>query len=1847
LEAIIFTIDGYTILEKIYEGSNSLVFSGIRNSDEIPVVLKILKGEYPSSDELASFKREYEITRSFNFEGVIKAYNLVKFKNSLVMVLENFGGESLMKLLPDMKLDQTVFLNFAIYLTDVLGDIHQKNVMHKDINPANIVWNLDSNQIKIIDFGISTALSRETPAILNSDVLEGTLSYVSPEQTGRMNRDVDYRTDFYSLGVMFYQMLTGRLPFIVEDAMELVHCHIARMPSSPHESDINIPVALSNIVMKLMAKTAEERYQSAFGLNADLHECLDSLKESNEILDFKIGQHDISDRLNISEKLYGRENEISALMSAFGRVANCKTELMLVSGYSGIGKSVLVNEIYKPILEKRGYFITGKFDQLKRDIPYFSLIQAFQSIVKQILVESSEQINIWKQKLVAILGSNGQVIIDVIPDVELIIGKQTEMTELASVETQNRFNLVFRNFIQVFAAKEHPLVIFLDDLQWADSASLQLLKLFITDTETKFMLIIGAYRDNEVNKAHPLMITINEILKAGVVVNTIQLGPLVLDQVNQLLSESFLCDPEKTESLAKLCIEKTNGNPFFLKEFLQSLYDEELLVFSTQKGGWQWELELICKADFTDNVVKLMAGKIRKLPRETQDILKLAACIGNQFQLKTLAIVSEKESRTVAVNLWKALEEGIIQPIGDNYKYTEESEDIDVTYRFSHDRVQQAAYSLIEEKDKKVFHLKIGRLLRRSLDENKEEGIFDIVQHLNSGRELIDSQIELDKLAELNLLAGKKAKASAAYQPALNYILNSIDLLVKDSWEKQYDLTLEIYSEAVETAYQSSDFKQMEQLGDIVLQNAETLLDKLKIYEILIQANLSQNKLSAAITMALPVLKSLNIRLPKKPATLHILKGLVKTKLMLAGKNIDQLSKLPKMRAPQQLASMRIMSNTSGAAYRALPKLLPLLVFKSVNLSLKFGVSPETAFSFATYGLILCGAIGDIEAGYRFGKLAFILNEQEYSRKYKARTIFAVEGMVRHWKTHLRETLPSLLEAYWIGLEMGDIEYALLATHLYSCHFYFTGEPLEKCADEIAVYSKAMHQFKQETNFNYNEIFRQTVLNLLGNSEDPCCLEGEAYNEKKMLPIHIEANDETAIFDLFFHKMVLCYLFERHEEAINNSDTASKHLESVLGCFHVAVFNFYDSLSRIALFPDSSRQKKKKYLKSVVRNQKKLKKWAKHAPENHLHKYSLVEAERARICGKKGKAELLYDKAIKLAKENQFIQEEALANELAAKYYFQNDRINIAELYMREAYYCYFRWGAKAKVKQLEDKYSQLLSTVFGKKRDVFSAQKQMFTCSFPEVTTSKSLDIASLFKASHALSGEIILSKLLTIMMKTVIENAGAQKGFLLLQKNGEWFIEAESTIDKKDVKILHSIPIKQNGASSKNTMLSDAIIYYVANTKENVVLNDAVYEGNFTSDLYVKTEKPKSILCIPLINNGVLIGILYLENNLTAGAFSEDRLTILKLLSSQIAISIENASMYQEIDDLNRNLEQKIEERTHQLEIAIKKAEEASKHKSHFLANMSHELRTPLNAIIGFTEMLQFGNYDADPKISKRIKNFLPLVDDSLQGRKTSNGELVRCKKELLGILDYIKKGKSIKECYFKKIEDQVIFGGDSSNGSENEFFSSIYALIHEEEEGTATSFIRIKKAGKYLLSLIDAILNISKIESGKLENKPTVTNLLDLINSVIIVAESYAKVNRKDKLIRIERKIGDDIPEKFILDKQMTKQVLNNLLSNAIKYGGKGTVCLSLALKKRHLRFSVSDQGPGIPDDEKHKVFTEFGRVKQSEDIEGTGLGLVLSKRLVEVQGGKMGFESKTGEGSLFWFELPIIFENNPLQ
>ena len=1804
---------GYRITEKLFESNNSYVLRAIEENSQLPVVIKVLKGEYPNPERIVRFKREFEILKDLNLDGVIKAYRIENHNNNWAIITEDFGGESLKKILNRRRLSLKEFLKLSIRTTEILGQLHKLNIIHKNINPNNIVWNQETDVIKIIDFSISTVLSREFATIQNPDEFEGTLSYISPEQTGRMNRMIDYRTDMYSLGVTFFEMLTGQLPFTSNDPMELVHCHIAKtpqiplLPSSYFLGELKGPEILSKIILKLMAKGAEDRYLSYFGLKYDLEKCLKHLKKNQTLagFDFSPGEKDFSDKFQIPQKLYGRETEIEILLNAFDRVCSKVNggntgEMVMVTGYAGIGKSALVSEVHIPIVEKRGYFISGKFDRFKHNIPFSALTQAFQDLMRQILVESENEIKQWKNKILEEVGPNGQIIIDVIPEVELITGKQPQVPELPPLETQNRFNMYFQNFIRIFADKSHPLTIFLDDLQWADIPTLKLLERLILDLKAGYLLIIGAYRDNEVDSSHPLVISLDKLKSKNAVVNFITLLPLEASHINQLISDSLKCNATEAEILGKLCLAKTNGNPFFLIQFLNSLVDKRFIEFDTKTLKWEWDAAKIEKADITSNVVELMTEKILKLSERTKRILKLASCIGNRFDLDTLAIINEKPTTETADELHEALDSGLIQPIGEGYKlagYLDFLKNISfsdrlehkIQYRFLHDRVHQAAYSLMGDEYKSI-HLRIGKLLLQKFEKEEfGERIFDIVNHLNSGLELITVKKEKDELAGFNLQAGKKAKAATAYEIAFQYFSTGLKLLGNNAWEDNYSLTLDMNIETAEASYLTGNFDKMDILAREITNHAKTLLDRIRINEIVIRSLMARDRFREGIYQAIEILKQFDIYITPEPSRFRVLLNIFYLRIVLSSKKIEDLKNLPVMTDAHKLAAMRILMNAASSAYYTNILLAVHIAVKMVHLSVKYGNSPFSSFAYGLYGIILQGIVGKIIQGYKFGEFSIEILNKFNAKELQARINLIFNVFIRHWKDKLSDTIESFTESFHRGLETGDYEFASLCSAYAGIHSFHAGTRLEIVDEEMNKSIKVITKLKQEVTLIVLRLNSQVVLNLMGKSGNRALIAGENYDETEMTPRFIKNNDMADLGSLYAMKALLCIIFDENQESIAIAREADKYKPTTMGLVYLPLIYFYNSLIYLSHCPGAEVRKRLLYLGKVYINQKQLKKWARYAPENLLHKWYLVEAERCRIKSARLQAMKNYDKAVLLAKQNGFIHEEALANELAAKFYLSTGNDRIARAYMKEACYLYTIWGAKAKADHLNKTYTELLYVLpEGSGR----GNKIEFTLSNLAGANPDKLDLATVQKASQTISGEIHLDRLLEKLMNIVITNAGAQKGFFLLKDEEGLFVEGEAIAGKEKVIVLQHLPY------SESRDIAQVIINYVLRVNKMIVLDDASDQGNFKADEYIRRNKLRSVLCLPLIFQNKLSGILYLENNLAPGTFTSERVEVLKILTGQIVISIENARLYKNLEEYNRLLEKNVTIRTAEIS---QQNEQLSLQKEELKAALEN-LRQSQYQLIQSEKMASLGQLVAG--IAHEINNPVNFISAGVESLSTNLEEIGQ-------VLDvYYKITPENVETKLKEIEelkDKIEY---------KEAIREIDKLISSIKNGTKRT-TDIVKGLRTFSRMDDDIVNTADIHEG-------------LDSTLILLHNRY-----KDR-IEIIRNYGD-IPQIECYPGQLN-QVFMNILSNAIDaIEDKGTITIATSVINEMIQISIKDTGRGIPENLKEKIFEPFCTTKEVGT--GIGLGLSISHGIMEKHKGNINFISEIGKGSEFIISLPV--------
>jgi predicted ATPase/signal transduction histidine kinase len=1753
---------GYSLNEEIYTDSHTSIYRGIREIDRFPVIVEILRDRSSSFNRSIHLQNYYTIGKLLNLQNIIKPLGLETYQNSSALILEDFGGISLQDLLPQFgsfgsnSQTLTAFLKIAIQIAEVLDGLYCHRIIHKDIKPANILIDAATQEIKLTNFRISSLLSKEIQEIKGTNIIEGTLAYISPEQTGRMNRGIDYRTDFYALGVTFYELLTGQLPFAVDEPMELIYSHIAREPVLIDRLKPEIPAAISQIVSKLMSKDPQDRYQNSLGLKYDLDICLAQLEQTDKIELFSLGERDLSDRFTISDKFYGRESEITGLLNAFERISNGKAEILLIAGNSGVGKTVLIQEIHKPIVCKRGYFVKGKYDQLQRNIPFSAFSQAFRDLIGQLFCQSDSQLKIWKTQILTAVGENGQILLDLIPELEIIIGKQLPAPELSSGAEQQRFNLLIQKFIRLFATAAHPLVIFLDDLQWADLASLNLLQLLMQDVE--YLLIIGAYRDNEVSSTHPSILTLNEIEQTGTTVNTITLEPLDRENLNQLVADTLHCDLRLAKPLTELVYLKTKGNPFFTTQFLKALHEDGAIGFEPlsehgSMGGWSCDLMRVKALAVPDDVVEFMALQLQKLPTETQAAISLAACIGTQFDLNTLAIVLERSPEDTAIALWVGLQENLLVPTTEIYKFFSQSdpkstsiEPINSTYRFLHDRIQQSAYSLIPEQQKKATHLKIGRLLQQNLsDVAKAEKLLDIIGHLNLAKELIIDPIDRVSLAQLNLIAGKKARSSTAYDAASNYLQIGIELLSSSCWETEYQLMLDLHIAATEATYLNGDLDGMGKNSEIVLRSARTILDKVEVYRTKIGAMTTNGKMIEAIAIGRNALAQLGIELPLTPDEAMTEQALQVLESQLEGREIEDLLDLPMMSDRQTELTMKLLTDLCAPIFSARPDLYPIISIMMVDLSIQFGNTASSALGYINYGLVITNFFNRVKRGYRFGKLAINLKDNFTSQEFNGKTLFLFANWIRHRNEVLYIILPDLKHTYIAFMEVGDL---LNTGYSISSYFDFNllcGIKLDKWESEIDPYCKYLERIKQYSAKAYLSIKQQTAQNLIEKRTQLDCLIGSYYDETLMICKHIEDGNFTALAYVYIYKLMLAYLFGKYNAALENIAQGEKYLLALSGMIPIPVFHFYAALTHLALATEQSAEELVEALAQVEIHQRTIDLWAQTAPMNYLHKWHTIEAEKQRILGNKAAAIEHYDLAIAGAKEHQFIHEEALANELAMKFYLDWGKEHIARIYAIEAYRCYDYWGANAKLEQLTNLYAQLLP-----QESIDTSKTEIEDSNF----NSEALDLKSLIQASYSISQDDRIDRSISKLLELLLVTAGADKCVLILKEHDNLHVTARLTLGEK-VEFLTPSPLE----SSLDIPIS--VVRNVENNSTPILLKTDKEYTQFADDTYLLKHQPKSFLCMPILNQSNSIGILYLENKQTKDVFTPQRLDILQVIVAQAAISLENARLYSELRASLTNLEKKVEERTIDLQAAKEEAERANKCKTTFFNNMSHELRSPLNTIIGVTNSFRSHK---DTPLDAQQRDFLNTIDVS----------------------------------------------------------------------------------SRHLRSLIGDILDLAKIEAGKLELNCHPINIRDLCDSSLI----FFKELVFQKNIRLELDISPNLPD-LSVDELRIRQVLLNLLSNAVKFTPEEG-CITLKVghiiatdvsgeNSDSIQFMVIDTGIGIAPENLDLLFQPFSQIDNtlSRQSLGTGLGLNLVREIIEMHGGRVNVSSEIGVGSRFIFDLPI--------
>jgi PAS domain S-box-containing protein len=1432
------------------------------------VLLVAPAADHPSRSSLERLTHEYELKDELDATWAARPLDLVREANRTVLVLEDAGGEPVDRLLGG-PLEVGRFLRFGCTIASALGKLHQRGLVHKDIKPANILLNDATGEVRLMGFGIASRFSRERQSPHPPEMITGTLAYMAPEQTGRMNRSIDSRSDLYALGVTFYQMLTGTLPFTAVDPMEWVHCHLARRPVPPAERLKEISGTVSAIVMKLLAKRAEDRYQTAAGLERDLLRCATEWEARSRIDDFPLGERDTPDRLVIPEKLYGRRHEVGTLLASFDRVVNGGApELVLVSGYSGVGKSSVVNELQPVLVPPRGLFASGKFDQYKRDIPYATLAQAFQSLIRPLLGKSEVDLTPWRDALQETLGSNAGLMVDLVPELRLLIGEPPPVVELPPQDAQRRFQIVLRQLIGIFARPEHPLALFLDDLQWLDAATLDLLEDLLSRSDLRNLLLIGAFRDNEVTAAHPLMRKL-EALRATGRVQDIKLAPLTINDLGNLVADSLRCDAEQADPLAGLVHAKTDGNPFFVIQFLRVLADEGLLAFDHERASWSWDVGGIHAKRYTDNVAQLLAEKLTRLPLDTQEALQQFACIGNVADVDMLSIIMGTSEEKVHAALWEARCQQLIDRS-------------DRSYKFIHDRVQEAAYAMILKEARADAHLKIGRLLLADTPrEKRDEAVFEIVNQLNRGVPLIKSRDEREQLAELNLAAGKRAKASSAYASALAYLGAGAALLPQDAWQRRQELAFELDLHAADCevctgALQAAE-ERLAALAELTVGNLQRCIVAQRRVDLYTMLGAGE----PAVAVALDCLRHVGIDWSMHPSEMEARAEYERIWSLLGDRAIEELVDLPLARNPEVLATFDVLRSLVLPAMYTDGNLLALCICRAANFSLEHGNSDAAPTFYQAVGMV-SARFGHYGQGYRFGKMACDLLERRGWHHLGGRTyhLFAV---LIPWTRPLAEVIAPARRSFQMAKEYGDPSFAVFALRELSFISLALGHPL----DQVEREAQDGLGFVQGFGSFLDRLSAPLALvrTLRGRTTKFGFLDDGTFRERSF---------EERITSQPSRAFLECHYWTRKLEARFFAGDYVSALEAVekvetwyatapaLSLFPLekAESHLYAGLCRAARCEPVGPDPYAKHREALGAHERALRTLALNCPENFEDRATLLGAEIARIEGRPLEAMDLYERAIVSARTNGFVHNEALACELAARFYAARGLEEVAHHYLGNARRGYLRWGADGKVRQLDQLHPRL--------RQDERTRSPTGTIEAPV----EHLDLATMIEVSQALSGEMVLEKLVDKLMRAALKHAGAERGLLIVPRGDELQIQADAIASGENV----TVHLRDGFYST--AALPESLVRYGTRTHETVILDDALSQQAF-SDPYLLRGRVRSVLSLPLINQGKLAAILYLENNLAPNVFTPDRVALLKVLASQAAISLENSRLYHDLAD------------------------------------------------------------------------------------------------------------------------------------------------------------------------------------------------------------------------------------------------------------------------------------------------------------------------------------------------------------
>jgi PAS domain S-box-containing protein len=1807
------------------------------------VLAALPAAEHPTLQSLDRLAHEYGLKDELDGPWAVKPLELLRERSRTILVLEDPGGEPLSWLV-GAPIELGRFLPLAIKIAAAVSRVHQRGLVHKDIKPANILVNRTSGEVRLTGFGIASRRQRERQSPEPPESIAGTLAYMAPEQTGRMNRSIESRSDLYSLGVTFYQMLTGSLPFAASDPMDWVHCHIARQPVPPNERMQSVPAAVAAIIMKLLAKTAEDRYQTAAGVEHDLGRCLAEWDTHHRIDDFPLGEHDTPDRLLIPEKLYGRAREIETLLAAFNRVVNGGVgELVLVSGYSGIGKSAVVHELQKALVPPRALFAAGKFDRYKCDIPYATLAQAFQSLIRPLLTKSDAELGRWRGALREALGPNAQLIVDLVPELKLIIGEQPPVPELPPQQAKGRFQMVFRRFISVFARPEHPLALFLDDLQWLDAATLDLLEDLLIRSDLQHLMLIGAYRENEVNDTHPLMRKLDAISEAGAQVRQIRLAPLVCGDLRQLMVDALSCEPAHAASLAQLVHDKTAGNPFFVIQFLHALTEENLLTFDHDAARWCWDLDRIQAKGYTDNVVDLMVGRLTRLPTQTQQALQQLACLGNVADITTLSIIFGTSADEVHAALWAAVRLELLEWFADSYK-------------FVHDRFQEAAYSLIPEAARVAAHLRIGRLLAaQTAPEMREEAIFEIVNQLNRGAALIVARDEREQLAELNLVASQRAKGSAAYTSALTYLNSAAALCADDCWERRHELSFAVELNRAECEFLSGELAVAEgRLAALSIRAANTV-EQATVACLRIDVCTTLDQSDRAIAIALDYLRRLGIDWSSRPTEEQVRSEFERIWSRLGSRTIEELIDLPLMSDMASLATLDVLTKLFAPAMYRDANLASLVMCRAVNLSLERGNSDGSCFAYVIVGMVAGARFGDYHTAFRLAQLGYDLVEQRGLKRFQARTYLNFAVQVLPWAKHVKDSRDLMCRAFAVANGIGDLIFAAYSRSGIIANLIAAGDPLSEVQREIdnglTFAQKAGFGIIVDTIAAHHGLVRT----LRGLTPKFGSFDDDPFEELR-IERRFASNPHLAFAEGWYwiRKLQARFLSGDYAAAIEALSRAQPLLWTSVAVVEMAEYHFYGALSRAAVCDKIPVDRHQSHVAALAAHHRSLEVWAEHCPENFKHLAALVGAEIARIEGRDLYAMGLYEEAIRSAHANGFVHNEAIANELAGRFYTAAGFEKIAYQYLRDARYCYLRWGADGKVRQLDRLYPRLLVA-----EDDYS----------PGTTGAsiEQMDVVTVVKASQAVSSEIVLPRLIETLMKIALQNAGADRSLLILSRDNDFWIAAEGRArgDAFEV-ILSQTPLS-------TAECSEALVRFAIRTEKSVIVDDASRPDPLCDADYVRCRHPRSLLCLPLMKQRKLAGLLYFENSLTSRAFTPDRVAVLEFLASQAVISLENARLYADLRIENAERKRTEGALLESRERFRDYAETASDWfwetgPDHLFTDISGWLIGPnadKSTVIGKSRLSFAADLESEPEkwrehlaILERhepFRNFEHRSTDGKGGRRhvsVSGRPVFDRDGRFIGYRGTATDLTQQREAEQQLRQSQKMEAIGQLTGGVAHDFNNVLTVITgsidiltdalSDKPHLAAVARMIEEAATRGADLTRQLLAFAR----KQPLQPRDTD----INNLIVNTAKLLRPTLGEQ-IEIDAMLEADCWRALIDPSQLSTALINLAVNarDAMSDGGKLTfaatkVSLGPAVSGTnpevspgdYVMITVSDTGAGMPLSIRDKVFEPFFTTKELG--KGTGLGLSMVYGFVKQSGGHITIDSEEGRGTTVRLYLP---------